>query len=364
MQTRYWNLQNDTDGVMLREAAALIKQGEAVAFPTETVYGLGADGLNGEAVRKIFEAKGRPNDNPLILHIADKEDILKLTTGLTKQAQLLIEKFWPGPLTVIVAKSSIVPDEVSAGLDTVAVRMPSHPVAAQLIRLAGTPVAAPSANLSGKPSPTDAETVLADMQGRIAGIIDGGACTVGVESTIVDTTGEVPVILRPGGITREQLEEVLGRVELDPALAGAETLKPRAPGMKYRHYAPKAKMYVVEDKEALKLLPLLTKEAAKFTTAAVICGGEAAETMQRAQNLHILNWGVDTTELAVKLYRLLRRCDKLGVGVIFSEGVTEDGIGLAVMNRMRKAAGRQVLTAADIEALLKNSTQLKSFVLK
>ena len=155
MQTRYWNLQNDTDGVMLREAAALIKQGEAVAFPTETVYGLGADGLNGEAVRKIFEAKGRPNDNPLIL----------------KQAQLLIEKFWPGPLTVIVAKSSIVPDEVSAGLDTVAVRMPSHLVAAQLIRLAGTPVAAPSANLSGKPSPTDAETVLADMQGRIAGII-------------------------------------------------------------------------------------------------------------------------------------------------------------------------------------------------
>lgn len=152
MQTRYWNLQNDTDGVMLREAAALIKQGEAVAFPTETVYGLGADGLNGEAVRKIFEAKGRPNDNPLILHIADKEDILKLTIGLTKQAQLLIEKFWPGPLTVIVAKSSIVPDEVSAGLDTVAVRMPSHPVAAQLIRLAGTPVAAPSANLSAPKS--------------------------------------------------------------------------------------------------------------------------------------------------------------------------------------------------------------------
>ena len=156
----------------------------------------------------------------------------------------------------------------------------------------------------------------------------------------------------------------MGRVELDPALAGAETLKPRAPGMKYRHYAPKAKMYVVEDKEALKLLPLLAKEAAKFAPAAVICGGEVADSMQRAQDLHILNWGGDTTELAVKLYRLLRRCDKLGVGIIFSEGVTEDGIGLAVMNRMRKAAGRQVLTAADIEALLKNSTQLKSFVLK
>ncbi len=363
MQTRYWNLQNDTDGVMLREAAELLRRGEAVAFPTETVYGLGADGLNGTAVRKIFEAKGRPSDNPLILHIADKKDILKLTTGLTKQAEILIDKFWPGPLTVIVAKSSIVPDEVSAGLDTVAVRMPSHPVAAQLIRLAGTPVAAPSANLSGKPSPTDAETVLADMQGRIAGIIDGGACEVGVESTIVDTTGAVPVILRPGGITREQLEEVVGHVELDPALAGAETLKPRAPGMKYRHYAPKAKMYVVEG-ETLALLPQFAKEAAKFAPVAVICGAETAEAMHRAENLHILNWGAGKTELAVKLYRLLRRCDKLGVGLILSEGVTEDGIGLAVMNRMHKAAGRQVLTSGDINALLKNSTQLKSFVLK
>lgn len=364
MQTRYWNLQNDNDGVMLREAAALIKAGEAVAFPTETVYGLGADGLNGAAVRKIFEAKGRPNDNPLILHIADKNDILKLTTGLTGQAKILIDKFWPGPLTVIVAKSSIVPDEVSAGLDTVAVRMPSHPVAAELIRLAGVPVAAPSANLSGKPSPTDAETVLADMQGKIAGIIDGGSCSVGVESTIVDTTGEVPVILRPGGITREQLEEVLGKVELDPALAGAETLKPRAPGMKYRHYAPKARMYVVEDAAALKLLPQLAREAAGIAPAAVICAKDVAESMQRAHNLHILNWGSGKTELAVKLYRLLRRCDKLGVEIIFSEGVSEDGIGLAVMNRMLKAAGRQVLTAADIEALLKNSSQLKAFVLK
>ncbi len=202
------------------------------------------------------------------------------------------------------------------------------------------------------------------MQGRIAGIIDGGACEVGVESTIVDTTGEVPVILRPGGITREQLEEVLGKVELDPALAGAETLKPRAPGMKYRHYAPKAKMYVLEDESALKLLPLLAKEAAAFAPVAVICGKDVAESMQRTQNLHILNWGTDKTELAVKLYRLLRRCDKLGVELILSEGVNENGIGLAVMNRMLKAAGRQVLAAPDIEALLKNSSQLKSFVLK
>ena len=356
MQTHYWNLQTDTDGAALREAAALIKKGEAVAFPTETVYGLGADGLNGAAVRKIFEAKGRPSDNPLILHIAGKKDILKLTSGLTKQAEILIDKFWPGPLTVIVAKSGIVPDEVSA-------RMPSHPVAAELIRLAGTPIAAPSANISGKPSPTDAETVLADMQGRIAGIVDGGACEVGVESTIVDTTGEVPVILRPGGITREQLEAVLGKVELDPALAGVEAAKPKAPGMKYRHYAPKASMYVVEG-EALKKLPLLAKEAAKFAPVAVICGGEVAESMQRTQNLHILNWGSGETDLAVKLYRMLRRCDKLGVQLIFSEGVTEDGIGLAVMNRMRKAAGRQVLTSDEIEALLKNSSQLKSFVLK
>ncbi len=363
MQTRYWNLQNDTDGIMLREAAELLKKGEAVAFPTETVYGLGADGLNGTAVRKIFEAKGRPSDNPLILHIADKKDILNLTSGLTRQAELLMEKFWPGPLTLIVAKSSIVPDEVSAGLDTVAVRMPSHPVAAKLIRLAGTPVAAPSANISGKPSPTDAETVLADMQGRIAGIVDGGACDVGVESTIVDTTGEVPMVLRPGGITVEQLEAVLGRVELDPALSGAGVLKPRAPGMKYRHYAPKARMYVVQG-GALELLPQLAKEAAKYVPAAVICGAGTAERMQRAENLHLLNWGSDKAELAVKLYRLLRRCDKLGAELIFSEGVSEDGIGLAVMNRMLKAAGRQVLGRDEIEAMLKNSTQLKSFVLK
>ena len=364
MQTHYWNLQTDTEGAALREAAALLKKGEAVAFPTETVYGLGADGLNGAAVRKIFEAKGRPSDNPLILHIANKEDILPLTTGLTKQAQILIDKFWPGPLTVIVAKSAVVPDEVSAGLDTVAVRMPSHPVAAELIRLAGTPIAAPSANLSGKPSPTDAETVLADMQGRIAGIVDGGACEVGVESTIVDTTGEVPVILRPGGITREQLEEVLGKVELDPALAGVEAAKPKAPGMKYRHYAPKAKMYVVETQEALQLLPAFAKEAAKAAPVAVICGGKVAEAMQRAEHLHILNWGTDKKELALKLYRLLRRCDKLGVGLILSEGVAEDGLGLAIMNRMRKAAGRQVLGADEMQELLKNSSQLKSFVLK
>ena len=350
MQTRYWNLQNDTDGVMLREAAALIKQGEAVAFPTETVYGLGADGLNGEAVRKIFEAKGRPNDNPLILHIADKEDILKLTTGLTKQAQLLIEKFWPGPLTVIVAKSSIVPDEVSAGLDTVAVRMPSHPVAAQLIRLAGTPVAAPSANLSGKPSPTDAETVLADMQGRIAGIIDGGACTVGVESTIVDTTGEVPVILRPGGITREQLEEVLGRVELDPALAGAETLKPRAPGMKYRHYAPKAKLLIVEGdlrEEILAIRQLVYAAHREGRRVGVIA---TTETLPFYKYGIVKNIGTRENEktIARNLYRVLREFDEENVETIYSESFAVQGMGKAIMNRLEKAAGHLRISASAV----------------
>ncbi len=347
-------------------AGEIIKNGGLVAIPTETVYGLGADGLNPEAVAKIFKAKGRPQDNPLILHIIGPEQIPLYCHHVPAAAYALAEAFWPGPLTMVLPARETVPKCTTAGLSTVGIRCPDSAVTRAIIAKAGVPIAAPSANISGKPSTTTAEHVLHDHKGRIEAVVDGGPCRVGVESTIVDLTEERPRLLRPGGITPEQLLEVLGDLVVDKAVTAQidKDAVVKAPGMKYRHYAPKAKMYVVEDKEALKLLPLLAKEAAKFTTAAVICGGEAAETMQRAQNLHILNWGVGTTELAVKLYRLLRRCDKLGVGVIFSEGVTEDGIGLAVMNRMRKAAGRQVLTAADIEALLKNSTQLKSFVLK
>ena len=248
MKTSYWKLQKNSDNQeIMQEAAALIRAGEVVSFPTETVYGLGADGLNPEAVAKIFAAKGRPNDNPLILHIAKKEDIAQLTTGLNANAKKLMEHFWPGPLTLIVNKSAIVPDAVSAGLETVAVRFPSNKFAQDFIRACGCPIAAPSANISGRPSPTNAQDVLEDMQGKVAGMLDGGNCGIGLESTVVDTTSAVPTILRPGGITYEMLTEVMGAVEIDPALQGDKNFKPKAPGMKYRHYAPKGQLTMVED---------------------------------------------------------------------------------------------------------------------
>ena len=229
MKTSYWKLQKNSDNQeIMQEAAALIRAGEVVSFPTETVYGLGADGLNPEAVAKIFAAKGRPNDNPLILHIAKKEDIAQLTTCLNANAKKLMEHFWPGPLTLIVNKSAIVPDAVSAGLETVAVRFPSNKFAQDFIRACGCPIAAPSANISGRPSPTNAQDVLEDMQGKIAGMLDGGNCGIGLESTVVDTTEcWFPTILRPGGITYEMLTEVMGAVEIDPACKGDKNFKPK-----------------------------------------------------------------------------------------------------------------------------------------
>ena len=304
MQTIYWNLQADNETEILKAAGCLLRQGEVVAFPTETVYGLGADGLNGTAVAKIFAAKGRPVDNPLILHIASVEDILPLTSGLTANARALMQSFWPGPLTLIVAKSDLIPDEVSAGLDTVGVRMPSHPIAARLIKETGRPIAAPSANISGKPSPTDASAVWDDMQGKIAGVIDGGSCGIGVESTVVDTTSAVPMILRPGGITREMLEEVLGAVEIDPALEGKGDFKPKAPGMKYRHYAPQAAMYLFEGEAISNMLPidyghnLIT---CRLTKSVHYCQPQTVFTDTLSKN-HLYILFIETTQQTIKLF--------------------------------------------------------------
>ena len=228
----------------LEEGAAILRQGGLVAFPTETVYGLGANALDEEAAKKIYEAKGRPSDNPLIAHIAGPAELAPLAKEIPEAARKLMEHFWPGPLTMIFRKKEIVPYGTTGGLDTVAVRMPSDPIARKLIAMAGVPVAAPSANLSGRPSPTTADHVWQDMAGRIDMLIDGGPVGIGLESTIVDVTGEIPMILRPGAITLEMLQEVLGRVEIDPAILGPmkEGTRPKAPGMKYRHYAPKADM--------------------------------------------------------------------------------------------------------------------------
>lgn len=365
MQTYYWKLQNKPgDDDIIKQAASFIKQGEVVAFPTETVYGLGANGLNGEAVNKIFAAKGRPNDNPLILHIADAADIKQLTSGLTANAKNLMEHFWPGPLTMVVKKSDIVPDEVSAGLDTVGVRFPSNPFAQKFIKACGCPIAAPSANISGRPSPTNAMDVMEDMQGKIAAILDAGSCGIGLESTVVDTTEPVPVILRPGGITYEMLTEVLGAVEIDPALAGDKNFKPRAPGMKYRHYAPKAAMYLL-DGDAAKLLPKFTAKAlAEGKRVGVLCSEATLAKLPVSDKIIASPWGSSTEELAEKLFYLLRDFDRTQPDVILAEGVSEAGIGLAVMNRMRKAAGYQIVTLEGGQLKIKNGTQIPSFMVQ
>ena len=361
MQTRLWRLIKNEEQLneeKLKEAAVLIREGEVVAFPTETVYGLGANGLNGNAVRKIFAAKGRPADNPLILHIAEKREIEKLTTGLSANAQALMQAFWPGPLTLVVPKSSIIPDEVSAGLATVAVRMPVHPVARKLIGLAGCPIAAPSANKSGKPSPTNAQDVLEDMEGLIAGVIDGGSSDIGLESTVVDTTAPVPVILRPGGITKEMLEKVLGVVDVDPGLSGSSECRPKAPGMKYRHYAPKAPMYLfVGEETAVQMEAAIIKGLAAGKKIGVIADAAAASELPRDSMLVIKNWQEDQAVLAENLFAWLRDFDHAKVDVIMAQGVAENGLGLALMNRLRKAAGNNILLAKDRKLFVQSGTR-------
>lgn len=363
MKTCYWLLQNAETASTYAEAAAYIQQGEVVAFPTETVYGLGANGLNEEAVAKIFAAKGRPNDNPLILHIASLADIEPLTTGLNANAKALAEAFWPGPLTLVVNKSEIVPDAVSAGLPTVAVRFPGNKYAQEFIKACGCPIAAPSANLSGRPSPTNAQDVLEDMQGKIAGILDGGSCDIGVESTIVDTTESVPTILRPGGITYEMLTEVLGFVEIDKGLLDDKNFKPKAPGMKYRHYAPKASMYLLEGKACACLVPLVEAALRSHKKVGVLCSEAKAACLTQAGEgeLFLSTWKT-REELAAELFYLLRDFDRTCPDIILAEGVEEDGLGLAIMNRMRKAAGYQELVWQEGRCCLKSGAALPDFV--
>ncbi|MGV3463815.1 MAG: L-threonylcarbamoyladenylate synthase, partial [Heyndrickxia sp.] len=253
MKTLEWNVDSNVDNLksnpQVVEAANLLKQNEVVAFPTETVYGLGANAISDEAITKVYEAKGRPSDNPLIVHIADFSQLYNLVLEIPKTAEKLMEKFWPGPLTIIFkVKSKAVSKKVTAGLNTVGIRMPDHPLALALIKAANLPIAAPSANSSGKPSPTTAGHVRDDLNGRISGILDGGETGIGVESTVVDCTGEVPIILRPGGVTKEAMENEIGNVEIDPALHENLNSKPKAPGMKYTHYAPNAPVYLVDGK--------------------------------------------------------------------------------------------------------------------
>lgn len=344
MKTKLFTIEeNQQEYNWMDEAAMMIRNGSLVAFPTETVYGLGANALDPEAIAKIYQAKGRPSDNPLIVHVANLSMVEELVTEISSQARKAMKRFWPGPLTLVMPRSARVPDCVTAGLDTVAIRMPSHPVAIALIDAAGLPIAAPSANRSGRPSPTKGEHVVEDLDGLIAGIIIGPESQFGVESTVLDVTGAVPEILRPGGVTREMLLEIYSEVRVDPALESVrEDRKPKSPGQKYRHYAPKAKMAVVQGSLAFKREVALRRLNDSQGRGVVLASDELA---QELPDLDVWNLGAwEHPEIAAnRLFDLLRMCDARKIEWILAEGYREEGLGAALMNRMRKAAGGHVI---------------------
>lgn len=369
----------------ISEAAEILKGGGLVAFPTETVYGLGGNGLDKEAAKKIYAAKGRPSDNPLILHVSSIEEVYPLVKALPEKAKKLMEAFWPGPLTLVLPKSDIVPEESTGGLETVALRSPENALTLSLIRACGFPIAGPSANLSGRPSPTEASHVFEDLGGRIEGILEDGAVGIGVESTIVDLSENCPTLLRPGAITIEDLEEVLGeKVAIDPTLLGksmAEGFTPKAPGMKYRHYAPKAEMILFKKKKedvtrsgqeeiakfilsygGKELSDCLEQEAKKSVANAILSYGEKELSVSPEKRIWIL-CGEDTASLyegdgrftvqilgrreeplsmTHNLFRLLRKADEEGAELILGECYSEEGVGFALMNRLKKAAGQRI----------------------
>lgn len=330
----------------LREAVEQILRGNVVAFPTETVYGLGADATNASAVGKIFEVKGRPADNPLIVHVASRDDVARIAGPIPAVAEKLMERFWPGPLTLVLGRLPIIPEVVSCGLPTVGVRMPSHPVAQALIREAGVPLAAPSANLSGRPSPTTAGHVLEDLQDRIDLVLDGGETGVGLESTVIDLTVDPPVLLRPGGVTVEDLIDVLGPISIDRSVDGTEFgERPRSPGMKYAHYAPKAKMIVVNGpllSVQARLKDLIYEYMQEGKRVGVMCSAQSRGVYQAQITLEYGS-REDLTSIASGLFGTIRAFDRHGADVVLAEGVPAHGLGLAIMNRLTRAAGGRVI---------------------
>ena len=330
----------------LREAGEIIRQGGLVAFPTETVYGLGGDALNPESSKKIYAAKGRPSDNPLIIHIEDIKDLEKIVKEIPQSAYQLADVFWPGPLTMILPKSEEVPYQTTGGLNTVAVRMPSHPVALEFIREAGGYVAAPSANLSGKPSPTKAKYVVQDMDGRIDMIIDGDGVDIGLESTIVDLTGDKPMILRPGYITKEMLDAVLGQVETDPTLLDSDSKEaPKAPGMRYRHYAPKGELVLVEGspEAVVSYINEQTSLHRQQGEKTGIIGTTEMTGRYEADSVKIAGSRDDETAIARQLYTFLREFDDEDVAYMYAESFAGTGMRQAIMNRLLKAAGHKII---------------------
>lgn len=355
MQTIYYDLR-DTKGQQkeiedkISAAAKILREGGLVAIPTETVYGLGANGLDAQAVKRIFEAKGRPQDNPLILHVTGPQWLPRYCRNIPPMAYVLARKFWPGPLTMILQRQSIVPDETTAGLDTVAVRCPNHPVTLAIIREAGVPIAAPSANTSGRPSCTSAQDVLEDMDGKIEGVVDGGPCSVGVESTILDLTCQPPRLLRPGGLPLEDLERLIGHIDVDHAVTAPlqEGEKPKAPGMKYRHYAPKAPVTVVTGAPEASAREI-QRRAGKG--AGIICFDEYADLF-RGMEVHTLGPSGDKLVQAQRVFDALRTFDNSDVTEIYTQCPDNRGLGLAIGNRLKKAAGFHVVEADSQRVVL------------
>lgn len=328
----------------LKEASAVIRSGGLVAFPTETVYGLGGDATNPEASRKIYAAKGRPSDNPLIVHIADFSQLRNIVAEVPQEAEKLAEAFWPGPLTMILRKNDVIPYETTGGLDTVAIRMPSHPVARAFLQDSGCMIAAPSANTSGRPSPTMAQHVWEDLHGKIEILLDGGPVGIGIESTIVDLSEERPMILRPGFITQEMLSAVLGDVGVDPGLASENSKQPpKAPGMRYRHYAPKADLTLVEGtmEEVISKINALTREAQAMGKSVGVLATEENKDRYVADHVIVIGQRQDEAEIARHLFDVLRQFDDLQVDLIYSESFVAAGVGQAIMNRLLKAAGHK-----------------------
>lgn len=338
---------NNIDLEVIKQASDILRNGGMVAFPTETVYGLGADALDEKASAKIYAAKGRPSDNPLIVHVADVKQLEPLVKNIPDNAVKLMDKFWPGPMTLIFEKSDIVPSGTTGGLQTVAIRMPNHPVALNLIKNSQVAIAAPSANTSGRPSPTTAQHVENDLSGKIDMIIDGGAVGIGIESTIVDVTVNPPMILRPGYITKKMLEDVVGDVEVDKAILGkmSPDAKPKAPGMKYKHYAPKADltMFRGEKDAVVNHINSLAKEGIAEGKKIGIIASDETFSMYKEGNVISIGTRSNDDSIARNLYAVLRKFDDMNVDVIYSEIFEDDGLGQAIMNRMLKAAAYHVL---------------------
>ena len=347
MQTEVIRIErNNINAQIMQKAGSILKSGGLVAFPTETVYGLGADALNTEAAEKIYAAKGRPSDNPLIIHIADMGHLDKIVKYVPDEAKKLADAFWPGPLTMILNKSACVPYGTTGGLDTVAVRMPSDKIAQELIRRGGGYVAAPSANISGRPSPTTAQHVYEDMNGRIPLILDGGAVEIGLESTIVDLTADVPVILRPGYISLAMVQAILGRAEMDRGLIADDSgIRPKAPGMKYRHYAPKAELKIIEG-PIDRVISYINQRADGSRRIGIICTEETREAYPHG-DINSIGSRKNELSIANHLFEVLREFDEDGVEAIYSESFEAPGLGQAIMNRLLKAAGHQRIDVSE-----------------